>query len=64
MISPYAYHPVVHLLPYHDVGRDKHRRMGSVFNPEGIPMAAPSDDVLQKSVSILSALGFHVIIGG
>ncbi len=56
--------PVVHLLPYHDVGRDKHRRMGSVFNPEGIPMAAPSDDTLQKSVSILSALGFHVIIGG
>jgi pyruvate formate lyase activating enzyme len=56
--------PVVHLLPYHDVGRDKHRRMGSVFNPEGISMAAPSDDALQKSASILSAHGFHVIIGG
>lgn len=56
--------PVVHLLPYHDVGKDKHRRMGSVFNPEGIPMAAPSEDDLQKSASILSTLGLRVIIGG
>ena len=56
--------PVVHLLPYHNVGKDKHRRMGSVFNPEGFRMVAPSEETLQKTVSMLTAYGMHVIIGG
>ena len=54
----------VHLLPYHDVGKDKHRRMGSCFNPEGYPMAAPSDATLQRCQAQLEAARATVIIGG
>lgn len=54
----------VHLLPYHDVGKDKHRRMGSRFNPEGYPMAAPSETTLQRCQAQLEAAGATVIIGG
>ena len=54
----------VHLLPYHDVGKDKHRRMGSRFNPEGYPMAAPSEATLQRCKAQLEAAGATVIIGG
>jgi pyruvate formate lyase activating enzyme len=54
----------VHLLPYHDVGKDKHRRMGSRFNPEGYPMAAPSEATLQRCQAQLEAAWATVIIGG
>ena len=36
----------VDLLPYHDIGKGKHERLGTVYNPDGIPMAAPSGAVL------------------
>ena len=54
----------VHLLPYHDVGKDKHRRMGSTFNPKGYPMAAPSEETLQRCKEQLETHGLKVIIGG
>ena len=56
-------HPV-HLLPYHDVGKDKHRRMGSTFNPKGYAMAVPSEEVMERCRQQLEAQGLHVIIGG
>ena len=56
-------HPI-HLLPYHDVGKDKHRRMGSIFNPKGYPMAAPSEETLERCKQQLEAQGLQVIIGG
>jgi pyruvate formate lyase activating enzyme len=56
-------HPV-HLLPYHDVGKDKHRRMGTIFNPKGYHMAAPSEETLQRCKQQLEAKGLKVIIGG
>ena len=54
----------VHLLPYHDMGRDKHRRLWSTYNPQHIPMSTPSDEVQQRRVRQLEAHGLHVIIGG
>ena len=54
----------IHLLPYHDVGKDKHRRMWSTYNPQNIPMAPPSEDVQQRCKAQLEAHGFRVIIGG
>lgn len=38
----------VDLLPYHDIGKGKHERLDSVYNPDGIPMAAPSGAVLDN----------------
>ena len=54
----------VHLLPYHDVGKDKHRRMWSTYNPQCFPMSTPSEETLQRCKSQLETYGFRVVIGG
>ena len=54
----------VHLLPYHDVGKDKHRRMWSAYNPQGFHMEPPSDDTLERCVTLFEKHGIHPIIGG
>ena len=55
---------MVNLLPYHDVGKDKHRRMWSTYNPRNILMASPSEEVRQRCKKQLEAHGFRVVIGG
>lgn len=54
----------VNLLPYHDVGKDKHRRMWSTYNPQGYQMATPSEDTQQRCAAQLEAHGLHAVIGG
>ena len=54
----------VNLLPYHDVGRDKHCRLWSSYNPQGIPMSAPDDDTLSRCQAQFSKHGYTAIIGG
>ena len=56
----------VHLLPYHDVGKDKHRRMlpPSVYNPQNYPMSSPTDETLDRCRQLLETKGLNVIIGG
>ena len=56
--------PPVHLLPYHDVGKDKHLRMWSTFNPNQLPMQPPTEATLQRCQQQLRAHGLTVIIGG
>ena len=36
----------VTLLPYHDIGKGKHDRLGTTYNPDGLPMAPPSEALL------------------
>lgn len=55
---------VVHLLPFHDVAKDKHLRMWSSYNPNHLPMAAPSEERLQQCVQLMAGYGMNVIIGG
>ena len=56
----------VHLLPYHDVGKDKHRRMlpASKFNPCGYAMSPPSEETLDRCRRQLESHGLTVVIGG
>ena len=56
----------LHLLPYHDVGRDKHLRMmpPTPYNPQGYPMAVPSEETLQRCRQQLESHGLRVVIGG
>ena len=54
----------INLLPYHDVGKDKHLRMGSRYNPQGYPMSTPTEESLQRCRQQLEAYGRHVVIGG
>ena len=54
----------VHLLPYHDVGKDKHRRMWSRYNPDDLPMTTPTEATQQRCKQHLESFGLHVVIGG
>ena len=54
----------VNLLPYHDVGKDKHHRMWSTYNPQGFQMIAPSEETQEHCKALLESHGFHVVIGG
>ena len=54
----------IHLLPYHDMGRDKHCRMWSTYNPQCRVMLPPSEERMQHATALLSQRGFNVVIGG
>ncbi len=45
----------VELLPYHDVGKGKHERLGTAYNPDSLPMSAPTDDQLAYARLLLSS---------
>ena len=55
---------IIHLLPYHDVGKDKHRRRGTEYNPEGLLMQAPSDETLDRCRQQFERHGISVVVGG
>lgn len=54
----------VHLLPYHDVGRDKHRRMWSTYNPQHLDMQVPSGETIERCAAQLRQKGLNVVVGG
>lgn len=54
----------VNLLPYHDIGKGKHARMHTTYNPDNIDMREPSKEQLERSAAIFEAHGIHAIIGG
>ena len=54
----------VDLLPYHDIGKGKHERMGTVYNPDGLSLSAPSKEDQARCISQLEAAGLTVRIGG
>ena len=54
----------VDLLPYHDIGKGKHERLGTAYNPDGLSLSAPSKDVQDRCVRQLTATGLTVKIGG
>lgn len=62
--KPSSVNLTIHLLPYHDMGKDKHRRVWSTYNPQNIPMAPPSEETQQRCKNQLEAYGFRVVIGG
>lgn len=54
----------VHLLAYHEIGRGKHEKRGTVYNPSAYPMSAPSAEVERRCAGWLEAEGLEVVIGG
>ena len=54
----------VGLLPYHDIGKGKHERMGTTYNPESLSLTAPTKEVQARCVSQLESAGLTVRIGG
>lgn len=55
---------VIGLLPYHDIGRGKHEKMGATYNPDQLPFAAPSEEEMQTAITLFSSLGLKAKIGG
>ena len=55
---------MVDLLPYHDIGKGKHERMGTTYNPDGFPLSTPSGRALARCENLLTAAGLHVRVGG
>ena len=62
--KPSTLNSIIHLLPYHDVGKDKHRRRGTEYNPEGLLMQAPSDETLDRCRQQFERHGISVVVGG
>ena len=54
----------VNLLPYHDVGKAKHARMGSQYNPQNYKMDVPSEELLAYAGDLFKRYGITTIIGG
>lgn len=55
---------IVNILPYHDIGKGKHSRMGTDYNPENIHMEEPSDTLQKHAVEIMLSHGLNAKIGG
>lgn len=55
---------IVNILPYHDIGKGKHTRMGTDYNPENIHMEEPSDTLQKHAVEIMLSHGLNAKIGG
>ena len=54
----------VDLLPYHDIGKGKHERLGTTYNPEALSLTAPSKEDQARCVAQLESAGLTVKIGG
>lgn len=54
----------VDLLPYHDIGRSKHDKRGTTYNPVHIPMQAPSEEKLARCRELFEKHGIAIHIGG
>lgn len=55
---------VVSLLPYHDIGKGKHEKRGTAYNPNHLPMTTPSTDKQQHCIGIFATYGIKAKIGG
>lgn len=55
---------IVNLLVYHDIGKGKHDRLGTLYNPEKYNFQAPSEELQQQALEIFKSRGLKVKIGG
>ena len=54
----------VDLLPYHDIGKGKHERLGTLYNPESLKMGPPDSASIERCSRQLEAAGCKVTVGG
>lgn len=54
----------VNLLAYHDVGKNKHEKLRTVYNRDNIPMMPPSWEVQQRAIRLFAEYGIRATIGG
>lgn len=54
----------VNLLPYHDIGKGKHEKLGSTYNSGRQPLLPPSDQTIQRCREIFGSYGIDTLLGG
>ena len=54
--------PKVEFLPYHDIAKGKHTKLGSIYNPNNVPMEKPSEEVINRCVKIFKSAGVEAIV--
>ena len=54
----------VDLLPYHDIGKGKHERLGTVYNPLGYVLTTPSPEEQESAAERFRAAGLTARLGG
>ena len=54
----------VDLLPYHDIGKGKHVRLGTVYNPQAFALSAPSKEEQDRCVRQFVEAGLTARLGG
>ncbi|WP_293672540.1 glycyl-radical enzyme activating protein [uncultured Parabacteroides sp.] len=57
-------HRTVNLLLYHDIGKGKHEKLGTIYNPEHCAFATPSDETVERCREIFAGYGIETAIGG
>ena len=55
---------VINLLPYHDIAKGKHKRLGSEYNSGRVAMSEPSEDTKKMALEIFAERGLEVVLGG
>ncbi len=55
---------MVNLLVYHDIGKVKHERLGTIYNPEEYDFAPPSEELQGEALDIFHGRGLNAKIGG
>ena len=57
-------HRTVNLLLYHDIGKGKHEKLGTIYNPGHYAFATPSDETVERCRGIFAGYGIETAIGG
>ena len=52
----------VELLPYHDIGKNKHEKRRTPYNPHQYPLGTPSESCIQKSIRAFSMLVIQAFV--
>ena len=54
----------VDLLPYHDIGRMKHDKLGTVYNPDNKPLEPPTEEEKELALRIFADRDITAGFGG
>jgi len=55
---------VVNLLHFHDIGKNKHEKLRTIYNHTNVAMAPPSEEVQQRAIALFEQYGIRAVIGG
>ncbi len=54
----------VNILPYHDIAKGKHKRLGSLYNPSQVVMSEPTQEKLEYALNMFKNENINAKIGG